>query len=478
LKVVKRDITKTRLGADELNLAEFPLAVFSHRGDPSQKTVEFEDEIYDEGAKRSIRRRLVISGSDRFGLPSPVDTDVLLVLIQLNKQRTNFDSKVLSFSRYELIELLRWNHSGASYKRLEDTLQRWVSTTLYYHHAWWDRAVRGWKSKTFHVIDTLDLKGNKREEPDDSLCSLAWNEVLFQSFQSSNLKSLDLDTYFHLKRPAARQAYRFLDKRFYRSSHLEFDLRVFACEHVGLSREHDSAQLKRALEPVLKELEQVGFLHPMQSSKRYLRQGRGRYKVVLHRNKHRSSSTENCPGNSLASELTNRGVWADVAPALANALPEAEIKRYIALHDWLLKRHDKRIARNPAGFLAACIANRLPFPADFERIQNPVAGNTPSGVITKPVPSPGKRLCEPPRNAESVAIENELSHLTADEQRNLEAEAVLAAKPFVIATYERLKNEGGTLFEEVRHAIIVEHMKKLKLAAENITSDSGLRDVG
>jgi hypothetical protein len=252
-RTLPRSVIATKgLGADELNLAEFPLAVFSRRLDNSQKTVEFEDDIFDEGAKRSVRRRLVISGSDRFGLPTPLDTDVLLVLIQLTKQRTNFETRVLSFSRYELIALLRWNHSGASYQRLEETLQRWSSTTLYYHGAWWDRTVRRWKSKTFHVIETLDLKGSDREGRDESPCSLTWNEVLFQSFQASNLKALDLDTYFRLKRPAARQAYRFLDKRFYHSSRLEFDLRVFACEHVGLSREHDSAQLKRALEPILK----------------------------------------------------------------------------------------------------------------------------------------------------------------------------------------------------------------------------------
>ena len=156
----------------------------------------------------------MISGSDRFGLPTPVDTDVLLVLIQLTKERSNFDARNLAFSRYELIELLQWNHGGASYKRLDEALQRWTSTTLYYNQAWWDRAVRLWRSKTFHVIESLDLKGSGGEGSDDSSCSLAWNEVLFQSFQSSNLKALNLDTYFQLERPLARQAYRFLDKRF------------------------------------------------------------------------------------------------------------------------------------------------------------------------------------------------------------------------------------------------------------------------
>src|SRR6516225_2884085 len=115
LRVPRSAMARKGLGADEMNLAEFPLAVFSRRLDDRRNTAEFEDDIFDEGAKQFVRRRLVISGSDRFGLPTPLDTDVLLVLIQLTKQRTNFETRILAFSRYEVIELLRWNHSGASY---------------------------------------------------------------------------------------------------------------------------------------------------------------------------------------------------------------------------------------------------------------------------------------------------------------------------------------------------------------------------
>src|SRR3989442_491136 len=57
-----------------------------------------------------------------------------------------------------------------------------------------------------------------------------------------------------------------------------------------------------------------------------------------------------------------------MAPELALARPEEEIRRYLALHDWLLSRRDKRIARNPPGFLAACIANQLPFPRESKLV--------------------------------------------------------------------------------------------------------------
>jgi hypothetical protein len=71
------------IGSDELNLAEFPLATFDRRVNPKQKTLVFEDDIFDEGARQRVHRKLVISASDAFGLPTPADADVLLVLLWL-----------------------------------------------------------------------------------------------------------------------------------------------------------------------------------------------------------------------------------------------------------------------------------------------------------------------------------------------------------------------------------------------------------
>jgi hypothetical protein len=453
-------------GADELNLAEFPLAVFSRRRSFGQKTLAFEDEVFDDGAKRTVQRRLVISGSDRLGLPTPADVDVLLVLIQLAKQRGNFEARVLSFSRYELVELLRWNHGGGSYRRLDASLQRWASTTLYYHGAWWDRAVRCWQSKTFHVIDTLDLRGRGRTGAAELRCSLAWNEVLFQSFQAGSLKVLDLDTYFRLKRPAARQAYRFLDKRFYHRTRLEFNLRIFACEHVGLSRQHDAAQLRRALDSVLRELEAIHFLQPAARSKRYLRHGRGNDTIVLVRDTQEKGSDR-----TLVRELTERGVWADVAPDLASALPEPEIRRYLALHDWLLARNDRRIAKNPAGFLAACIANRFPLPRDFELAHGESEVSTRKAPMSKPIPFVPVLGSSEPSDAETAVLDWELTKLADEELRTLEAEAVRSAKPFVATTYQRLATEAGPLFEQVRAALLRGHLKRQKADSHSRTRD-------
>jgi hypothetical protein len=61
-----------------------------------------------------------------------------------------------------------------------------------------------------------------------------WNEVIFQSLQSGNLKQLDLEFYLRLRLPTTKRMFRFLDKRFYRRNQLDFDFRVLACGHIGL----------------------------------------------------------------------------------------------------------------------------------------------------------------------------------------------------------------------------------------------------
>ena len=50
-------------GRDELNLAEFPLCAMSDRLPSDQKTMHFEDRIWDNNRGETITRHLTITGS-------------------------------------------------------------------------------------------------------------------------------------------------------------------------------------------------------------------------------------------------------------------------------------------------------------------------------------------------------------------------------------------------------------------------------
>jgi hypothetical protein len=371
---------------DELNLAEFPIAALTDRVPDGQTTLVFEDKL-ERRDSPPIVRRLTIMGTHKHGLPTSLDDEVLVGLIQLTKRRSNFTDAKVQFSRYELIELLGWPRSGQSYRRIEEALHRWVGVVLMYENAWWDNAAKSWVDENFHVLDNVTLYDRERRRPATRsgrsgkadrggaarvdkaplpLSSFRWNEVIFQSFQSGNLKQLDLEFYLSLRLPTTKRMFRFLDKRFYRRMRLDFDLRTLACEHIGMSRSYAPTELKRRLKPALEELEQHGFLEPLSPEERYSYVKRGCWRIIFIRG--RSTQAEPAPPeqtSELVEALKARGITAKTAAELVGAHPASRIQTKIEVFDWLLRNEDKRVGKNPAGYLVASIRADYQAPGDF-----------------------------------------------------------------------------------------------------------------
>lgn len=372
---------------DELNLAEFPIAALTDRIPDGQTTLVFEDRL-ERRDSQPIVRRLTIMGTHKHGLPTSLDDEVLVGLIQLTKRRSNFTDPRVHFSRYELIELLGWPQSGQSYRRIEEALYRWVGVVLMYEKAWWDNVAKSWVDEQFHVLDNVTLydrerwrtssrsarsgkgerAGSKVDRPPLPLSSFRWNEVIFQSFQSGNLKQLDLEFYLKLRLPTTKRMYRFLDKRFYRRSHLDFDLRTLACEHIGLSRSYAPTELKRRLKPALEELERLGFLEPLSPEERYSYVKRGTWRIILIRGTASPGADADGAGSpgELVEALRARGVSLRPAQELVEAHPAGRIRTKIEVFDWLIQNDDKRIGKNPAGYLVASIRSDYATPGDYQ----------------------------------------------------------------------------------------------------------------
>ena len=378
---------------DELNLAEFPIAALTDRVPNGQTTLVFEDKL-ERRDHPPIVRRLTIMGTVKHGLPTSTDDEVLVGLIQLTKRRSNFTNPKVPFSRYELIELLGWPQSGASYRRIEEALNRWVGVVLMYENAWWDNNAKSWVDENFHVLDNVTLYDRERRKRSGGkasknakaatgrrskktgtegdplpLSSFRWNEVIFESFQSGNLKQLDLEFYLKLRLPTTKRLFRFLDKRFYRRARLDFDLRTLACEHVGMSRSYAPTELKRRLRPALEELEQLGFLEPLDAEERYSYVSRGCWRIILIRGQtleEPSGIPPETEATALNEALVSRGVTPKVASELVANHPHVRIRTKLEVFDWLVKNEDKRVAKNPAGYLVSSIRSDYQTPGEFE----------------------------------------------------------------------------------------------------------------
>lgn len=292
---------------DELNFAEFPLASLSTSLPKSQKTLEFTDEVFDKARNERVTRKLTITASDKYGLPTAMDDEVILGLIQLTA-KTDFSDRRVHFTRYELLKLLTWSDDTRNYKRLEQSLNRWLGVTLYYDKAWWSKEEQSWVNEGFHILDHVTILDKERQRrtsqksEQGGRSSFVWNDVVFGSFKAGYLKQIDFEFYKRLESAISKRLYRFLDKRFYHRERLEFDLRTFACEHIGLSKKYHNGELKRVLGPAIAELEAEGFLKPLPSDERFFCRAKGEWAAVFVR----GGTSRKLPAATRAPRLSSR----------------------------------------------------------------------------------------------------------------------------------------------------------------------------
>ena len=451
-------------GADELNVAEFPLAVLGERP-AGLKTLEFSDTVFDSGAGRWVTRRLTIAGSDKYGLPCAPDEDVLVTLLYLTKAG-RFQSRTVHFSRYQVIKLLGWPDNGRSYGRLDDSLNRWLTVSLLYDNAWWDKRAKAWANPKFHILSEVNvLKGGRRPQDELPLSSFTWGETIFASFVAENLKGLDLEFYFRLGLAPAKRMYRFLDKRFgLKTRTWSFGLREFACEHIGFSRNYDTAQLKRKMRPSILELEQKGFLEPMADAERFPPgRKRGEASVVFERR--RATAIPAAPKSVVPApplprtpeqELVARGVTPATASRLAAAADPERLAQHLEVFDWMAENADPRVGRNPAGFLVKSIRDNYAPPKGFETKADRERKSRAAAEAERArrdeaseAKMKGERE-DARRKAERVHVDQFLAALGPEDRREFEARALKAASE------EDRRRASDGLFGDIMKRLLVE----------------------
>lgn len=258
-------------GKDEMNLIEFPFGPISASG---VKTMEVEHQAFDRALKRQITRRMIITGSDAFGLPRPIDDQVLVGMKTLTHE-AGYESRKVDFSRYQLCKVIGWEPDGRAYRRLEESFDRIAGTTLKFKDAWWDKGEQEWKSKTFHLIEEVDLCSRDRldraraasGEAAQRLCSFIWTDVIWKSFQDGFIKTLDMQLFRKIgqgrRREVPLRLFRILDKRFHYGPVAKFDLRRLAIGTLGLCATYSPSQMARVLDRAGDWLVACGYLEEM-----------------------------------------------------------------------------------------------------------------------------------------------------------------------------------------------------------------------
>ena len=254
-------------GRDEMNLIEIPFGPISPG---ERRTLEVNHTIWDAKAKKEVRKRLLVTGSEAFGLPRPVDDRVLVGLKALTYE-TGFKDRKVHFSRHHLCRTLGWNPDGRAYRRVEESLDRIAGTTLKFKNSWWDKGEKEWQSHTFHLIDNVELCSHDRYQKirsksgrtQQSLSSIVWNEVVWKSFGDGFIKKIDMEMFRRIsngnKRDVACRLYRVLDKKFYNRNAYAYDVEKLCIGILGLNARYVSKMIP-ALERAGRVLVDCEFL--------------------------------------------------------------------------------------------------------------------------------------------------------------------------------------------------------------------------
>ena len=255
-------------GRDEMNLVEFPFGPITPT---DKKTLEVEHEAWNPQLKRKVFRRMIVTGSDAFGLPKPIDDQVLVGMKTLTHE-AGYASRKVDFSRYLLSRTIGWEPDGRAYARLEESFDRIAGTTLKFKDAWWDKGDEEWKSKTFHLVEEVNLCSRDRLDrarastgrTEQQLCSFVWSEVVWKSFQDGFIKKLDMTLFRKIAQGRRREVplrlFRVLDKRFWYGRVAKFNLRRLCVGTLGLCPHYSPSQMARILDRAVKWLIECEYL--------------------------------------------------------------------------------------------------------------------------------------------------------------------------------------------------------------------------
>jgi len=362
--------TKKNVSRDEMNLAEFPLTVLSSRSNPNIKTLEFQDTIKDKN-KQPVKRKWVITGADKFGLPTASDDEVLLGLMKLTVD-DGFNDRKIYFTRYELLKALRWTTEGRSYTRLQNALDRLSGVRVKATNAFYDNVSKVYSTKNFGIIDAYEINDGRGAGVKPSF--FTWSEEIFKSFQVGFIKKLDLDFYLDLQSSVSKRLYRYLDKQFWRTSVVRTNLFTLAHEKIGVSRTYTYASsIRQQIDPAIDELIKCGFLARCEY------EGRGKNtEIILYSSScaRKTQDSQNVPkeceviskaittsqikNETLADKLVRRGLKSAQVETLLTGKNEEELKRMeliVTYFDQLVTGKSHLISRSPVGFLYNAIKN-------------------------------------------------------------------------------------------------------------------------
>lgn len=209
---------------------------------------------------QELQQAWTIRAVQGLGLPGSLDQDVYVALLQLIEQRGEVpEDGWISFSLYELVQLLRRAHGGRDYMQIKQSLARLAGTIIQSENAFYRKSTKSYLTDTFHLLDRIKHSESSDGAGRAEKTSVKLSDYFVESYKADYLKGLDVDFYWSLNSPVAKRLYRFIDKK--RNYQRRWEVELFSLrDRIPLSAYKYPSKIKEKLAPAHEELEQKGFL--------------------------------------------------------------------------------------------------------------------------------------------------------------------------------------------------------------------------
>ncbi len=321
----------------EANL-EIPPLFQMRRTDPTNRIAECRVPVVTTMDER-LEQYWRISVPAPYELPGTFDQDAWVAVQTLVNMRGGMPSDgKLSFSMYELLEIMGRSDNGQNYKELRESLQRLSATYIYSENAFYSKDIEKFETRGFNLWDvyfsqTVNKKLGRASEKHE----LEFHSVVRRSFQAEYLKTLDKDFYYSLSSRFAKRLYRLIDRK--RRDNLSWSVpleRLKQLLPLPVSYRYPS-KIKTVLKTAHGELRERGFL--TETSYEKGKNPTVRYRVNDEFVRRRSwpqapdtasSSLSSSPSEEVAyRRLREQRVWPNVARQLISQKGAQQCLKYV-----------------------------------------------------------------------------------------------------------------------------------------------------
>ncbi|MEO2054552.1 MAG: replication initiator protein A [Nitrospira sp.] len=245
----------------ECNLEEFPFTCVALKNLKKLKEYHYERWIKDYSTNKSLKQEWTMIAAPNNHLPGPFDLDVKRALDKIVFQ-TGIENVVqvrkISFSIYQIVEILGLKMGGTTYKNIKESLERLHATRYTSKNAFFLKNTKQYVGDSFFLIERLNMKEAIDASSTRTKVTVYFGSYYLESLKSYYVKPFDFGFYLSLKNPIRKRLYGILDKRSFSSKTIIYDL-IELGKVIPLSNRSPS-KIRQVITPSFEELKRRGYL--------------------------------------------------------------------------------------------------------------------------------------------------------------------------------------------------------------------------